>query len=49
MIPCDENHRDAEVCKDSESPVTQTSPAGHFPSSPVLPLSRMQESHRRHN
>lgn len=49
MIPCDENHRDAEVCKDSESPVTQTSPAGHFASSPVLPLSRMQESHRRHN
>jgi probable HAF family extracellular repeat protein len=50
MIPCDENHRDTEVCKDGgESATTEASPARHAASSPTLPLSRVRESYRHHD
>jgi probable HAF family extracellular repeat protein len=49
MIPCDENHRDTQGCKDdAESTAPQTSPAGHHATSRTLPLFRTRESYRHH-
>jgi probable HAF family extracellular repeat protein len=49
MIPCDENHRETQGCKDDAASTAPQTTAGHDATNRTQPLFHMRESYRHHN